>query len=652
MPPWRRNRRAGPDGSPEWQQMCGISGIVDLNGLDWAATEPRLRSAVEVTAPRGPDGEGLWQDSLCALGHRRLAIVDLSPAGSQPMVRGALAITYNGMIYNYRALRETLARAGHSFTSDSDTEVILAGWQEWGEGLLDRLVGMFAFAIWDGRRRTLWLARDRFGQKPLVYGQVGAGLSFGSDIRAVERLTGGGDLDPAALGLYCRLGYIPAPHTILTGIRKLPPGHVARYDAAGLDLRRWYAYGGDGAQYADETAAAVDLRDAVQTAVAERLVADVPVGAFLSGGIDSAVITACMVRAAPTVRTFTVGFEGVPDYYEERPAAREVAEHLGTRHEEIAVDAGEAQRILDQVFDGLDEPFADSSAVPTWLVSRETRRHVTVALSGDGGDELFGGYRKYQGELLAERYRRWAPRPLRRALIEPAAALLPESKAGQWTEKARRVRRFIRHAGGSAAERQAGWAEMLSAASVRELAPGAAAPDLVALFEQARGGGDPLNAMLAAEIAIGLPGDMLAKVDRMSMAHGLEVRSPFLDHRVAAAAARMPGPFKVARGAGKRILRQAFRDDLPAAVFDRPKKGFEIPVAEWLTGPLRDRTLDAISPARSEGPGRLRLRPARALVPPARNPAAGHRRTALDVDRLPGLVGQAQGVVSAMRADG
>ena len=578
--------------------MCGITGSVDLTGLDWTRAEPRLRAAVGVIAARGPDGEGVWHDAHCALGHRRLAIVDLSPAGSQPMLRGALAITYNGMIYNYRQLREILAAAGHSFVSDSDTEVILAGWQEWGEGLLDRLVGMFAFALWDGAARALWLARDRFGQKPLVYRHDGGMLAFGSDVRAVERLTGKGDLDPEALGLYCRLGYIPAPHTILADIRKLPPGHVARFDANGLAVRQWYAFGSDGPPYTDEASAAGDLRGAVQEAVADRLVADVPVGAFLSGGIDSAIIAACMVRAAPEVRTFTVGFEGVPDYYEERPAAREVAGFLGTRHEEISVDAGEAQRVLDQVFDGLDEPFADSSAVPTWLVSRETRRHVTVALSGDGGDEVFGGYRKYQGELLAERYRRLAPSPVRRGVIEPAAALLPESKAGRWTEKARRIRRFVRHAGGTPAARQAGWAELVPARDLRALAPTAIAPDLVALYADARTGDDPLNAMLAAEIAIGLPGDMLAKVDRMSMAHGLEVRSPFLDHRVAAAAARMPGPFKIARGEGKRILRQAFRDALPAAVFERPKKGFEIPVAEWLTGPLRERTLDAISPAR------------------------------------------------------
>lgn len=587
--------------------MCGITGTINLSGLDWSAAESRLRAAVARMVPRGPDGEGLWHDGHCAFGHRRLAIVDLSPAGSQPMVRGDLAITYNGMIYNYRQLREALGQAGYRFTSDSDTEVLLAGWEEWGEGLLERLVGMFAFAIWNQRSRTLWLARDRFGQKPLVYRHSRQSLRFGSDIRTVELLDGAvGDIDPEALGLYCRLGYIPAPHTIVAGISKLPPGHVARFDADGLELHRWYRYGADGPLYEDEALAAADLRAAVETAVADRMVADVPVGAFLSGGIDSAIVTACMVKAASSVRTFTVGFDGVPDYYEERPAAREVAEFLGTHHEEIAVGPGDAHSALDHVFDGLDEPFADSSAVPTWLVSRETRQHVTVALSGDGGDEVFGGYRKYQGELLAERYRRWAPSPVRRGLIEPLAALLPESKAGRWTEKSRRLRRFIRHAGGDAATRQAGWAAMLADGAAQQLAPAAAIPDLPGMYLAARGavgGDDPINAMLAAEIAIGLPGDMLTKVDRMSMAHGLEVRSPFLDHRVTACAARMPGHYKVARGAGKRLLRDAFRDALPAAVFSRAKKGFEIPVAEWLTGPLRERTLDAISPARLSAQG-------------------------------------------------
>ena len=587
--------------------MCGVTGTIDLNGLDWGVAEPRLRAAVERMAPRGPDGDGIWHDEHCALGHRRLAIVDLSSAGSQPMVRGDLIITYNGMIYNYRQLRELLVQGGYSFTSDSDTEVILAGWEEWGEGLLERLVGMFAFALWDRRARALWLARDRFGQKPLVYRQQGQTLRFGSDIRTVELLDGQrGGIDAHALGLYCSLGYIPAPYTILDGVAKLAPGHLARFDENGLTLRPWYTYGGEEPLYDDRSAAAADLRHSVETAVADRMVADVPVGAFLSGGIDSAIVTACMVKAASSVRTFTVGFDGVADYYEERPAARAVADHLSTRHEEISVGPAEAQAAIDQAFDGLDEPFADSSAIPTWLVSRETRRHVTVALSGDGGDEIFGGYRKYQGELLAERYRRWAPLPLRRGLIEPAAALLPESKANRWTEKSRRIRRFIRHAGGNAATRQAGWAQMLSARAVRRLAPSALAPDVVALFRAARAAdhsGDPLNAMLAAEIAIGLPGDMLTKVDRMSMAHGLEVRSPFLDHRVAACAARMPGHFKIAPGNGKKVLREAFQDALPAEVFDRPKKGFEIPVAEWLTGPLRERTLDAISPARLKAQG-------------------------------------------------
>ena len=586
--------------------MCGIAGLVDFGGLARDSVAPCLDRALARLAPRGPDGEGSWFDARAALGHRRLAVVDLSDAGAQPMVRGGRVITFNGMIYNFKALRDELRAAGHRFSSDSDTEVLLAGWAAWGAALLPRLNGMFALALWDPARGELILARDRFGKKPLLYRHVGRRTAFASQLHALQSLTDSAAVDPAALRLYCALRYLPEPWSILAGVKKLPPGHLARITAGGVAVERWYDLAAARPPgVADEAAATTELRARFDAAVRDRLVADVPVGAFLSGGIDSALVAASMVRAAPSVRTFTVGFAGAASYYEERPAARAVARHLGTDHTEIELGAAEAERVLDAVFDGLDEPFADSSAVPTWLVARETRKHVTVALSGDGADEVFGGYRKYQGELLAERYRA-LPAPLR-GMFERAVAGLPEGKGSAVLEAARRARRFAAHAGRDAAGRQAGWAQSLTEAELDDLLVArTSAPtveSLVAALRAAARDDDPVNAMLAADIALVLPGDMLVKADRMAMAHGLELRCPFLDHRVVEWAAAMPGRLKVARGAGKRVLRDAFADRLPAEVFQRPKRGFEIPIAEWLKGPLADRLRRAIDPARLKAQG-------------------------------------------------
>ena len=585
--------------------------MVDFGGVDRAAAEPRFGRALTRLAPRGPDGDGLWFDARCGFGHRRLAIVDLGPGGAQPMARDGLVISYNGMIYNFRVLRDELRGMGHEFSSDSDTEVLLAGWRQWGEALLPRLRGMFAFALWDAEAGALILARDRFGKKPMLFRQTARGAVFASELAALRCLDdAAADIDPTALRLYFALRYLPEPYSILDGVHKLPPGHIARIGRDGCHVRRWYdpARGGP-ARHENRSEAAAALRGLVDDSVGDRLVADVPVGAFLSGGIDSAIVAASMTRASRRVRTFTVGFEGASDYYEERPAARRVAEHLGTEHTEISVTAEESRNVLEAVFDGLDEPFADSSAVPTFLVSRETRRHVTVALSGDGADEVFGGYRKYQGELHAARYRR-LPAWLRRGVIEPLALRLPESKNRRSLEGARRLRRFVAHAGKDAAARHAGWARQMQEVELDILfaapAAGSTVEDIVAGLREARASDDALNDVLATDIALVLPGDMLVKIDRMSMANGLEVRCPFLDHRVVECAAAMPGHFKLASGGGKRILREAFADRLPEEVFARPKKGFEIPVADWLAGPLADLTRRAIDPGRLKRQGLFR----------------------------------------------
>lgn len=592
--------------------MCGFAGVVNLSGLAETGLEPRLSRAVERLRPRGPDGNGRWRDGRCALAHTRLAVIDLSDAAAQPMSRHGRVIAYNGEIYNFANLSEKLRRRGYNFSSNSDTEVLLAGWACWGAGLLDRLTGMFAFALWDAHAGELVLARDRFGKKPLLYCQNGRRVSFASDMDALLALEDSpGDLDPNALGLLFSLRYIPDPYAIFSRVRKLPPGTLARFNDDGLRLQRWYhPTKMQPPRYTSEIEAQHELRQRLDAATRERLVADVPVGLCLSGGIDSAIIAASLVAQGHHVRSFTIGVRGASAYYEERPEAREVARYLHLNHTEVEIDSTDAGKALSAVIEGFDEPFADSSGIPTYLLSREMRKHVTVALSGDGADEVFGGYRKYQGELQAERYRR-LPIILRRHVLEPAIAALPESKDYPWLERARRLRRFCAHAGKEATDRQAGWMRELSLGEIQTflIAPQDDNYDtpekLVAALHEEAMDDDPINRMLFADLRIVLAGDILVKVDRMSMANGLEIRCPMLDQRVVECAAAMPGAFKLVAGSGKRILRQAFADRLPNDVFRRPKKGFEVPIAHWLTNDLADMTRAAIDPGRLRAQGLL-----------------------------------------------
>lgn len=591
--------------------MCGIAGLVDLSGVGPDGRR-RVAPALERMRFRGPDGAESWSDSRCALGHRRLAIIDLTEGGLQPMARHDRVITFNGEIYNHEVLRRELESLGHVFQSRSDTEVLLAGWKEWGAALLPRLSGMFAFALWDATAGELVLARDRFGKKPLVYAWQGARLSFASDLAALRSIDGiSADIDPQALKLFFALRYIPEPWTILKAARKLPMGSLARFTSAGLTISRW----DDGAKarrpvFADRQEAIAALRARFDLAVTERLVSDVPVGAFLSGGIDSAIVCAALAAQGRKVRSFTVGFPGAAAYYEERPAARRVAQHLGLDHTEVAIDSTDALAAVDDVFMACDEPFADSSALPVYLLSRETRRHVTVALSGDGADEVFAGYRKYQGELWADRWQA-VPAPLRRSL---AALLgtLPEGKGNRLLEQLRRLRRFTAHADKSAVARQAGWAETLDEDALAALLPGYT-PEITVegLFAglHGRADGDAINRMLYAEQGLVLNADMLRKVDLMSMANSLEVRCPFLDRELTDIAAAIPGAWKLEPGRGKAILRDAFADRLPAEVFRLPKKGFEMPIADWLKTSLRDRLLAASDPQMLQRQGLIRPEP-------------------------------------------
>lgn len=565
--------------------MCGIAGMIGGAGRDAAE---RMTASL---AHRGPDGFGLefWPEQGLAFGHRRLAIIDLTEAGHQPMLSadGRLAVTFNGEIYNYRELRAQLAARGHGFRTHSDTEVLLAAYTEWGDGCLDRLRGMFAFALADFRRREVLLARDRFGIKPLVWAQAGGGFLFASELRA---LLASGRVartpDPQAIWDYLSLGSVPPPATILAGARALLPGHALRVGFAG-DLRRewrWWslpeAVPPAALSFADAAAA---LRERLDDAARAHLVADVPVGAFLSGGVDSAAMVGLMSRlTAEPVRTFTVGFERRHEVFSETAAARQTAEFFGTVHTEVVVSDAEAAANFDAVLAALDQPSLDGAN--TFFVSRAAGQEVKVVLTGLGGDELFAGYPHFR--------RHWLAACLPRRLCAPLR-LLPG-----------RFRHNLMLPALNPAERLATLRCQMYDAEKRRILN----PDFLAGFAPApleRLPEPSLRAGLAAvdqvsrwELEGYLPRTLLRDGDAASMAHALEVRPILLDHPLAEFAFSLPAEFKLRGGEGKAVFLAALGDLLPPAVRRRPKRGFELPLLRWLAGPLRARAEDAFaSPA-------------------------------------------------------
>jgi len=583
--------------------MCGIAGTT--------AAEPGLLAELcAALAHRGPDGSGTWADPSGAVGlaHTRLAVIDLSGAAGQPMASddGRRVLVFNGEIFNFQELRLGLEAEGVRFRTRSDTEVLLAALERRGEAALADLDGMFAFALWDREERSLLLVRDRFGVKPLAYAALdgGRGVAFASEIAALRRHPGI-DLstDPEALSAYLACLYVPAPMTIHRGIRKLPPGHLLRWTAAGgLEApREWWRPRVRGGRAPTVDEAVEELLPALGRSVARRMVSDVPVGCFLSGGLDSGVVAALMAREAARaggrVATFTMTFD--EPAYDERDAAAAVSRHVGAEHRELRASASLLDR-LGPSLRAFGEPFGNPTALLVDELSGLARGHVTVALVGDGGDEVFAGYPRYRGGVLAVR----AAALLGRggcALAGLAARAVPESTRGNhWP---RRAREFLEGLGRDEAERYAGWVEYFSPAERRALTGAAADPvrPVAALYREAAGA-SPLDAMQETDQRSFLPGNLLAYGDAMSMAHGLELRLPYLDHELAAAVGRIDGAVRTA-GGGKALLRAAARRLLPAAVVDRPKLGFNPPVSHWLrTG--RGGALDGwLSPARLAAAG-------------------------------------------------
>ena len=532
--------------------MCGFVGYItnvtddSYAGASAAINVEHRQKALDALEYRGPDAGGQWQDQHAWLGHRRLSIVDTSARGNQPMEYGNLVIAFNGMIYNFRDIRQTLIQKGYKFHTETDTEVILAGWAEWQQDLLPRLHGMFAFALWDKAAKRLILARDRFGKKPLYFRNWRGAFAFGSRFDAIEALTETAQLSHEALSWLLTLKYIPDPFSASDEIQKLPAGHVLEITGDKQTITKWYQVQPDAAALSlSVSSQQQNLRALLDQAVAARLVSDVPIACFLSGGIDSAII-ASLARNHTHIDTFTAGFD--QSLFDESKIARETAKHLGTNHHEVRLKEEDQFGMIDQLLNAaLDEPFGDSSALPSLFVAKAIKPHATVALSGDGADELFGGYRKYQGELAVRAWHR-LPGTLRHSLKTIINAL-PHSHAHRLTDKFRQLQRFMHGAERDAYHRHAAWMEVASSAhDIQLMLDKNKHEDLVNMLRRIEtpDGMDNLSRTLLRDMHTVLISDMLVKIDRTSMQAGVEVRSPFRDRQVAEMATAINENHKIA----------------------------------------------------------------------------------------------------------
>jgi asparagine synthase (glutamine-hydrolysing) len=590
--------------------MCGIAGVLGL-----ADAEERRRRVGRMTSAlthRGPDDDGFFDDEWVSLGFRRLSVIDLE-TGEQPVVdeERRLAIVLNGEIYNFRDLRRDLKARGHQFRSTGDVEVVLKLWAEEGPSCLKRLNGMFALAVWDGRSRELYLARDRFGIKPLYLCRGGEVLAFASELRS---LRAGGfpeapRLDVLQLHHYLSYGYLSPEGAPLEGVQSLPPATMLTVDSEGRERLTFYwtpPAPGDPRSIPNRI---VDrLRGALENSVGRQLVADVPVGVFLSGGLDSSTVSAIAQRkVGGPLQTFSVGFEG-PDAVCELPAAREIADFLESEHHELMMDPREVARDLEQIIDGLDTPLADPTAIPTWYMSKLARERVTVALSGEGADEVFGGYARQRYDVALDRIG-----DVGRKLL-PAAMLLAGKRLSP--RFARRLRMM------PGLERQLDWGRLFSNDEITRLVETQSVNEAGIhgpYAELARrwlewADVDPVNGRLEADRCVFLPGDLLPKVDRMSMAHSLEVRVPYLDNEVVDLVLALPGRLKQSLMRDKILLRKVAAGLLPKAGSLRRKRGFEVPIGAWLRGPLRPVLTDQLSAAHVADSGVLQVAEVSRLV--------------------------------------
>lgn len=609
--------------------MCGIAGIcqVDASPLTPEAGQ-WVKAMTDRMSHRGPDGEGQWSSGPVCLGHRRLSIIDLS-GGGQPMhsADGQMTVTFNGEIYNYAELKEQLTALGGQFQTSSDTEVILEGYRIWGPDCLARFDGMFAFALWDNQQRRLFCARDRFGKKPFFYTVQHGRLYFASELTGIEQLRHLSlTMNPQAVMRYLAYEYVPTPHSVYTEVQSLPPSHMLLLQDGNLSISRyWDMPMPDESDRRSDNELCEELRFLLSRAVRRRMVSDVPLGVFLSGGIDSSIVAGLMARQSSTaIKTFSIGFSEAS--YDESRYARIVAKAFATDHHERVLSAEECADTLPGIISRMDVPMADASVAPTWLLSGVTREKVTVALGGDGADELWAGYEHYIGFKVAQWYNA-APSALRKGIIEPLAQLLPSS-AGYINPRLA-VATFLRAAHAPAWQRvqtmltafTPDMQESILDSAFKAQQPGFLAPEV--LFAPTREHYDhwqPQNAATPLARAFHVYArqfmldDILVKVDRCSMLHSLEVRAPFLDKDAAEFAARLPVSRKLHGFKRKWLLKKTFAELLPDEILYRNKRGFQIPVAEWLRGRMRPLMEDLLSESTLKAQGIFNHQAVRALM--------------------------------------
>ncbi|QQR86998.1 MAG: asparagine synthase (glutamine-hydrolyzing) [Flavobacteriales bacterium] len=583
--------------------MCGIAGDFTYAGSDPNSAE-RVRAALTCLAHRGPDDEGVYQEGSCVLGQRRLSIIDTSSAGHQPFTDNGgpasagkrYTITFNGEVFNYKELRAGLEAQGHSFRSHSDTEVALRLYTQKGPAFLHDLNGFFALAIHDKETDELFIARDRYGVKPLLYTEHEGHFLFASELRALMAMGIPRNVDGTSVHQYFDLQFIPAPDSALLGVHKLMPGERATVNAHGLRKERWYDLQKAARAPGPRKDIKSDLFSLLDEAVKLRLIADVPVGTFLSGGLDSSIVSALAKRHHRDLRTFSIGFPE-EHYFDETEHAERTAAHIGSEHTTFKLTRDDLAEAYPRLLANIDEPFADSSALPSFILCERTKQNVTVALSGDGADEVFGGYRKHQAEL-----RMRAPGMVERVvhMLGPLWSAVPRSRNNLVSDTARKLHRFAELAGHTAAERW--WRLAAQGAEAREqhllalpMDERAFAARKQALTGALTGAGD-MNDFLLADLQSVLPDNMLHKVDLTSMAHALEVRTPFLDRRVVELAFSRPASMKFSRGRGKQLLRDTFGHLLPLSTNTRRKQGFDVPLRDLFLGPLTGLVAELTAP--------------------------------------------------------
>ncbi len=572
--------------------MCGITGVFAFN-LVGKFSKINVAAATASLAHRGPDFHDVYVDDWVCLGHRRLSIIDTREIAHQPMWDEAnrWCIIFNGEIFNFKELRKGLADRGISFNTESDTEVLLKLFIRDGEACLNQLNGFFSFCIYDKAEQSLFLARDRYGVKPLYYLMDEDKFLFGSEMKAILAYGIDKEIDYESLYTYLQLNYIPAPETIFTNVKKLLPGHALRVKAGKLSLQKYYSIpyeptkSDSAPSYAEAKATFSRL---LEESVQRRLVSDVPLGAFLSGGVDSSVITGLASRHKPDLETFSIGYRD-EKFFDETRYATLVADHFKTKHTVFTLSNQEMYGHLHDILDSLDEPFADSSAIAVYMLSRETRKHATVALSGDGADELLGGYNKH-----AAFYRALNPgmKEKTAAALSPVWSLLPKSRHAPLSNLVRQLDRFARGANLPSSERYWQWASLATETQADRLLK-AELRMHSAYFSRKRDilksipSHERISDILLTDMTLVLPNDMLTKVDRMSMAHGLEVRTPFLDVNVVNFLFTLPDSYKIDGKMRKKLLQETFKDMLPPELYQRPKKGFEVPLLKWLRGDMK-----------------------------------------------------------------